>query len=100
MFWKKKNDEPTIEYQFSVMIYGEIHKVDRETYNYIDKLRYENARLENELNAIKPILEKNKYDPPRSKDCSDCRYVVKSPWDKAPIGCRKNMVCESFEKEE
>lgn len=101
MFWKKNkksNDVP--ELLRLIVIEGEHYHVDQGVYDYIDKLRLENTRLKNELNAIKPVLSAAEYDPPVSKYCAECEYVVRSNWNGTPIGCRKNLLCESFKKKE
>lgn len=101
MFWKKNkksNDVP--ELLELIVIEGKSYYVDQKVYNHIDKLRLENVKLKNELNAIKPILNGADYDPPVSRYCSECEYVVKSTWNGTPIGCRKNLLCESFKPKE
>ena len=101
MFWKKNkksNDVPDLLKR--IVIEGMYYYVDKEVYDHIDKFRLENVKLKNELNAIKPVLSVAHYDPPVSKDCAKCEYVVKSTWDSTPIGCRKNLLCESFKPKE
>ena len=95
MFWKKNKKSNDV-----IVIEGERYYVDQEVYDYIDELRLENTELKNELNEIKPVLSTAHYDPPVSKDCAECVYVVKSIWDGTPIGCRKNLLCESFKRKE
>jgi regulator of replication initiation timing len=60
------------------------------------KLQYENNRLRHELDDLKPILENPQYEPPKSKECQDCIYAVRSNRDHAVIACRKNALCEDF----
>ena len=99
-FWKKKKEEPKVENDNLVMIDGEEHYVDDETNEYIRELRVENIKLKEELIMLKPLLEKGEYDPPRSKECIECDYVVVSPWTGVPVGCRKNLLCDDFKKRE
>ena len=88
MFWNK-NEKP-------------IKKIDyTEKYFEIDKkyqdLQFENLNLKAELKCIKPIVESKDYKPALSKDCSDCKFCVRSPWNNDIIGCRKDNVCADFE---
>ena len=105
MFWKKKIEkeiEKEIKERFDwlIMIDGEAHRVDEDTYDYISKLREEKARLQNEIDGFRPLLKNEPYDPPVSRDCVMCDFVVTNSWNGLPIGCRKNMTCESFKKKE
>jgi hypothetical protein len=99
MWWKKKQKKEL----YDVYIDGDKYAVPEEVYDYIDELEDKVESLEYaemELKAIKPVLSDAKFDPPVSMNCKDCDFVVLSTWDKAPIGCRKNMLCESFRKKE
>ena len=99
MFWKKKEKINVEDYDNEIDINGEIHYVDYDTDLYIDELKRKLFRAERELMGIKSVLKTGEYEPPMSRECSDCQFVVVSPWDrKQPIGCRKNLVCESFER--
>ena len=68
--------------------------------DYIHDIRFEKHQLEAELKAIKPILENKDYKPAITKDCGDCRYVVRSKYSGDIIGCRKDIVCEDFKEKE
>ena len=88
MFWNK-NEKPN-------------KKIDyKEKYFEIDKkyqdLQFENLNLKSELKCIKPIVESKDYKPALSKDCGDCKFCVRSPWNNDIIGCRKDNVCADFE---
>lgn len=88
MFWNK-NEKP-------------IKKIDyKEKYFEIDEkyrdLQFENSNLKAELKRIKPIVESKDYKPAISKDCDDCKFCVRSPWNNDIIGCRKDNVCADFE---
>lgn len=88
MFWNK-NEKP-------------IKKINyKEKYFEIDEkyqdLQYENLNLKAELKCIKPIVESKDYKPALSKDCGDCKFCVRSPWNNDIIGCRKDNVCADFE---
>ena len=88
MFWNK-NEKP-------------IKKIDyKEKYFEIDEkyqdLQFENLNLKAELKCIKPIVESKDYKPALSKNCGDCKFCVRSPWNNDIIGCRKDNVCADFE---
>ena len=88
MFWNKNEKS--------------IKKIDyKEKYFEIDKkyqdLQFENLNLKAELKCIKPIVESKDYKPALSKDCGDCKFCVRSPWNNDIIGCRKDNVCADFE---
>ena len=88
MFWNK-NEKPieTIDYKEK---YFEIDKKYRD-------LQFENSKLKAELKRIKPIVESKDYKPAISKDCGDCKFCVRSPWNNdIIIGCRKDNVCADF----
>lgn len=100
MFNNRKNTYP-------VFLYGEIYRVEPEVGKLIDKLRdelrdtkHELTVMECELKRIKPIIEHKDFKPAVSKDCADCQFVVKSPWDHEVLGCRKDNLCEDFRKKE
>ena len=88
MFWNKNEKS--------------IKKINyKEKYFEIDKkyqdLQFENLNLKAELKCIKPIVESKDYKPALSKDCGDCKFCVRSPWNNDIIGCRKDNVCADFE---
>ena len=88
MFWNK-NEKP-------------IKKINyKEKYFEIDEkyqdLQFENLNLKAELKCIKPIVESKDYKPALSKDCGDCKFCVRSPWNNDIIGCRKDNVGADFE---
>ena len=68
--------------------------------NENDDLKYEIKMLEGELKALKPIVEDPMYDLPKSKECQDCMYAVRSNWNHAVIACRKNAICCDFKDKE
>lgn len=77
--------------------------IDKYVADYIDKLEkqslersYEINRLRNELEAIKPIVSSYDYDPAKSRDCVDCKYVVRSSWNGDVLACRKDNLCPNF----
>lgn len=82
------------------------HKVTLDIYNYISNLRTENCclkrengKLDSELKSIKPIVEKKELKPAISKNCEDCIYCIKSPFNRKDIlGCIKDNVCDDFKK--
>lgn len=80
-----------------------ILKMNQATYNYIMKLENkianlerEKVKIEKELKAIKPVIESKNYTQAISKDCGECKFVVRSRWNGDIIGCRKNGVCDDF----
>ena len=82
---------------------GGVLGMTQDTYDYISKLKLKIKELENEkhsieeeLKAIKPILEHKNYQPAISKECDECKFAVHSKWSGAIIGCRKNAVCDDF----
>lgn len=98
--WFKKKQKKEL---YDVWIEDEKYPVEEEVYDYIKELENRVRDLEYaeiELKNIKPVLLDNNFDPPVSRNCRDCDFVVLSEWDKTPIGCRKNMLCESFKKKE
>ena len=77
--------------------YKKLLEVEREMFH----LKMKNNALQEELKAIKPVIESPDYKPPKSKDCSDCQYAVYSPLDRiSVIGCRKDSLCEDFKPKE
>ena len=82
---------------------GNCFMVPREVSTYIDSLKDENFELMKskqsllmELDSIKPVINSPGYEPALSRDCGDCKYVVRGRWNGEIIGCRKNNVCEDF----
>lgn len=82
---------------------GRIIKVNEDIYYYIlslkneiHDLKYDLARSEKELEAIKPIIERPDYKPAISGECGNCHFVVRSHWSSDIVGCRKGLVCEDF----
>ena len=80
-----------------------ILEVSQAAYDYIMKLqqeladtKHEKYKVEAELKAIKPIIESKEYTPAISKDCGECKFVVRRRWSGDIIGCRKNGVCDDF----
>ena len=80
---------------------------DKDTYECIENLKADIRRLTKErndaiasLNAIKPIVEHKDYRPALSRDCCNCKFVVRSHWDGDIIGCRKENVCNDFKSVE
>lgn len=67
-------------------------------YKEKEQLKDKTYRLEKELEAIKPILESKEYTPALSEDCGDCKYVVRNPFNRTVVGCRKNNLCAFFVK--
>lgn len=88
MFWNK-NEKPIKKINYKEK-YFEINE------KYQD-LQFENLNLKAELKCIKPIVESKDYKPALSKDCGDCKFCVRSPWNNDIIGCRKDNVCADFE---
>ena len=77
-----------------------IDKLNEELQNTLDKLFAEKSKLmrtENELKAIKQLVESKEYKPAMSKDCQDCKYALKSKFNGELIGCRKDNLCNDFE---
>lgn len=88
---------------YDVWIKNKKYPVPEEVFDYISSLKNKVKDLEyaeKELKSIKPILSNGDFDPPVSKHCQECDFVVLSMWDKTPVGCRKNLVCESFRKKD
>lgn len=83
----------------SVNINGEYITVPLAVANRIQELSHENSNLKNELESIKPIIANKDLKPAISRDCSMCKFVVKSTWNGAILGCRRDIVCEDFIKE-
>lgn len=102
MFFKKK--ESNISFMY---IDGNNIGFTKDAYEYVMKLKdelrdvkYENAKLRGELKALKPIIEHKDYKPAMSSCCTDCKYVVRSAWNKDIIGCRIDNVCSKFDPKE
>lgn len=80
----------------SVNINGEYITVPLAVANRIQELSHENSNLKNELESIKPIIANKDLKPAISRDCINCKFVVKSRWNGEILGCRKDIVCEDF----
>lgn len=63
---------------------------------YIHALEKRIDDLEQELKAIKPVIEHKDYKPCVSADCCDCKYSVRSIFGDKLLGCFKDNVCEDF----
>ena len=89
MFWKKDSFYDHKEYWDLTRKLNELRRENLE-------LKLENKDLKRELKAIKPVLANPQLKPAVSKDCHECRYVVKSKHDGSVLGCRKDAVCSDF----
>ena len=81
--------------------------VPMEVSEYIDSLRRENDDLrykinclEGELVAVKPVVANPTFKQAVSKNCTYCKYVLRSRWNGDILGCMKDNVCEDFVKKE
>lgn len=63
---------------------------------YIHVLEKRIDDLEQELKAIKPVIEHKDYKPCVSADCYGCKYSVRSIFGDKLLGCFKDNVCEDF----
>lgn len=63
---------------------------------YIHALEIKLVDLEQELKAIKPVIEHKDYKPCVSADCYGCKYSVRSIFGDKLLGCFKDNVCEDF----
>lgn len=102
MFGKRKNLNV-----FTMTRDGLVMFMDRISFDYMQKLEKElddlklkNQKLQNELDSIKPVIETGKLVPAVSKQCNDCKFVVKSRWNNQILGCRRASVCEDFRPED
>lgn len=59
-------------------------------------LMYRNKMLTNELEEIKPIVADPKFKQAVSKACDECKYALRSEWNREVLGCVKDNVCEDF----
>ena len=78
---------------------GRTIKVNEDVYYYISSLKeeiHDLRRAEHELKAIKPIVESKDLKCAISEFCGSCRFVVRSPYSRDIIGCRKGCVCDDF----
>lgn len=103
MFRRKTNKDNDI-YNY-VFIDGTKALCDEVTFKYVNSLigqkemyRKRARDLELELKAIKPVVESKSYRPAISKDCGECKYVLRSTYNADIIGCRIENVCEKFER--
>jgi hypothetical protein len=90
-----------------ILVDDGILEMNQATYKYIRKLqseikdlKLEKTKVEMELKAIKPVIESKKYTPAISKDCGECKFVVRSRYSDDIIGCRKSGVCDDFAPKE
>lgn len=88
MFGKKRENY----YERYCDAMNELHDWKREC----NELKHEKAKLEHELEALRPIVESPHYKPAMSKDCADCKFVVVNRWNSRIVGCRKDNLCEDF----
>ena len=91
----------------AVYIDGTLFYVPPEVKRYIDEyiqtnknLLDKNWSLEQQLERIKPIVEDKKLKPALSRNCSGCKYVVKSSWNGEPLKCCRDSVCEDYTPKE
>lgn len=80
-------------------MFGKMKNRTQKLEKEIDDLKVKNQKLQNELNTIKPVLETGKLKPAASALCGDCRFAVKSRWNKQILGCCRDSVCEDFRPE-
>lgn len=97
----------TENYGNSTAFSEKVLNVDVDTYLYIQRLKskineleHEKHGIEAELRAIKPVVETGNLTPAVSRECGNCKYVVRSSWSNDIIGCRKSCTCEDFTPEE
>lgn len=90
--FKKNKKEVTID--------GSSYEIDDAVYYYIKGLKDEIDYKNKELKEIKPIVESCDYKPAMSRDCVDCKYVIRSTWDGSPVACRKDNLCLDFARKE
>ena len=102
--WSRRIEEPSC---ILTTEDGKVLGMTQDTYDYISKLKekikdleYKKDNIEEELKAIKPILEYKNYQPALSRDCGECKFVVRSRRSGDIIGRRKNSVCDDFVKED
>ena len=96
MFRRNKKEEFTWRWSFGGRIvntdfagYEVLRNVHKEMFDQKIKIQL----LEEELKAIKPILESPNYQPPKSSDCSNCDFVVFSPFDKSRLSAVARIAC-------
>ena len=104
MFKKKYyvNALDGIEYRVQEGLFDYVCELQRkvmELTNLNNELELKASKFEKELTAIKPIVGNAKYEPPVSKDCGECKFVIISRFSGDVVGCRRNMVCDDFRKE-
>lgn len=65
----------------------------------INDLTYTNEHIKKSIDKLTPIMEHPKIKPAISSECGCCKYVVRNLFGEV-IGCRKDIVCEDFVKED
>lgn len=85
-----------IELKVDAAAIGYLAKLEEE----LDELKRKNQKLQGELDTIKPVLETGKLKPAVSGLCKDCRFAVKSHWNRQILGCCRGCVCEDFRPED
>lgn len=98
----RRNKDKEVVYIGDRMFYvpPEVKRHIDEREQMISTLEHAKWKLEGELNAIKPIVEDKRVKPAISENCSECKYVVKSPWNDGPLMCCKDSVCEDYTPKE
>lgn len=85
--------------------HGELFDVEPEVYDYIRRLEWDlieeknkTIRAESERDAAKreletvlPIIKDERFEPAISAGCEECKYAVRSPFDRRLLGCRRKM---------
>lgn len=93
--------------------HGELFDVEPEVYEYIRRLEWDLIEQKNktiqaeserdaakrELETVLPIVKDEQFEPAISAGCDDCKYAVRSPFDRRLLGCRRKNVCEGFERD-
>lgn len=67
--------------------------------DHMNKLLSENIELKAELEHIRPILTNPELKPAISRDCFNCKFVLRSAISGAILGCKKDNVCEDYVEE-
>lgn len=97
MFGRKDNDTYLISYN------GDEARVSLDAWSIFISLKEElrdvkreKENLENELKCLRPIIESPGYTAPKSKECDDCKFVVKNRCNGQVVGCRREALCDDF----
>lgn len=95
---RKKKEKKVQVYIENTLVSVEPDIADRieELQRKFDATKRENFELQNELCAIKPVIETKKLKPAVSEQCKDCDYVCTSAWSGAIIGCKKDCLCDDY----